>query len=214
MFDLKVLNAKVLLTINGISPVRGLLNPAVLLTGQDFNNTDSVVYNGVPALDFIIYSSTKLIVKVPTSQIGKDIVGMEVYSSVPLPNLDATLVFELTAPLKKLSGIERLVQSWMILFNTTPGTDIFSPTIGGGVRSILGRPVNGNSAASADLALAIDKTKKDLVKLQTQDPTIPPEEKLLSADLGEVAYDPSTGVLGAKVTLTNMLGDVGQLSIG
>jgi hypothetical protein len=215
MKDLRVVTAKVALKTISISPLRGFLPQSVLVVGEKLNQADEILYNGVQADEFVIASSTRLIVKVPTSQIGKPFTDLKVLAPVSVAKADAVLSLGLTRPLKTVSGIDRLVQSWLLVFLTTPGSDVFAPNSGGGGAAIIGRSTDrtGKNVA-ADLALAIEKTKQEIMRTQAENQTIPPSEKLLASSLDSVAFDEKTTVLSARVSIQNMIGDVAEVSLG
>src|SRR5688572_5972892 len=142
MIDLRVVNAKAILRSFSVQPIRGFVPTSVLVTGEKFDRATEIQYNGVQADEFAIVSSTRIIVRVPSSQLGKTFRDIKVLSPVSAAKQDAVISLELTSPPKTISGIDRLVQNWVIIFLTTPGTDIFSPNSGGGGASIIGRPTN------------------------------------------------------------------------
>lgn len=214
MLDFKILTAKIQLPISTITPIRGFLPPAILVSGQDLNKVDVILYNGVPAQDFIVQSSTRLIIAIPESQVGRDIFNLQIISKIPIPTSTSAITLEIGKPLKTISGIERLVQAWLILFMTNPNSDIFSPDSGGGGRKIIGKTTDSaGKSASADLSLAVDRTNSELLKLQSQNPRIPPEEKLLSASITNITFDTTTTILSASVSIINMAGNTGEVSV-
>jgi hypothetical protein len=215
MKDFKIVHARSLLDIFSIAPIRGFSPPSIVVLGTDLNFTSEVLYNGIEATEFVISSSTRLIVRIPPSQVGKDLMDLQVYASRPTLRGDASLVMELTKPFKIVSGLDRLVQSWIMIFLTTPGTDVFSPQSGGGARSIVGsRTDRKQKSAAADLAQAIERTQSELIRLQSQNPAVPPEERLLSSSLESLSHDESTGVLSVRILLKNMVNQSANVSLG
>lgn len=215
MIDLRVVNAKAILRSFSVQPIRGFVPTSVLVTGEKFDRATEIQYNGVQADEFAIVSSTRIIVRVPSSQLGKTFRDIKVLSPVSAAKQDAVISLELTSPPKTISGIDRLVQNWVIIFLTTPGTDIFSPNSGGGGASIIGRPTNkSGKGVAADLAMAIEKTKNELLRIQSSNQSVPPSEKLLASSLDKVEYDSSSTVLSARVLIQNMLGDAAEVSLG
>jgi len=215
MLDLRVVNAKAILRTFSVAPIRGFVPTSVLVTGEKFDRATEVQYNGVQADEFAVASSTRLIVRVPPSQLGKPFRDIKVLSPVSAAKQDAIITLGLTTPPKTISGIDRLVQNWVIIFLTTPGSDIFSPNSGGGAMSIIGRPTNkSGKGVSADLAMAIEKTKNELLRIQSSNQSVPPSEKLLSSSLDKVEYDASSTVLSARVLVQNMLGNAAEVSLG
>ena len=215
MFDFRIVTAKVVLKVTSMTPIRGFVPPSILVTGVGLDKADEVQYNGVDANEFVRTSSTRMIVKVPPSQVGKPFQDLKVLSPVSVAKADAVLTLGVTAPPKKVSGIDRLVQSWVIIFMTTPGSSVFSPTSGGGGAAIVGRVTDRNgSGVAADLALAVEKTKQELMRLQAKNQTIPPSEKLLSSSLDLVRFSGESTLLSARVGIQNMLGNSAEVSLG
>jgi hypothetical protein len=214
MKDFNIVAARVLLNIHSIAPVRGFVPPSIVVLGDKMNLAQEVYYNGVRASEFVVSAANRLVVRIPDSQVGKDFTGIQVSSTVSITRASAALSFELIQPLHQVEGIERLIQSWMMVFFTTPGSDVFDMKSGGGARSIIGKNTNTQGkGVSADLALAIDRTQTELIRLQSKNSKIPLSEKLLSATLGAMSFDDKTTTLLATVELKNMLGEQAEVSV-
>jgi hypothetical protein len=212
--DFRIVTAKAILRVFSISPVRGFLPISIVVVGEKLDRTTEVQYNGIQADEFVVATPSRLIVKVPPSQVGKPLKDLKVLSPVSLAKMDAVLSLGVPRPLSKVSGIDRLVQSWVLIFMTTPGSDIFSPTSGGGGSAIIGRSTDRNGkGVTADLSLAVEKTRQELLRLQAQNQTIPPSEKLLSSGLDRVEFDKQSTVLSARVNIQNMLGATAEVSV-
>ena len=214
MDDFRIVRAQTLLPIFSVAPIRGFQPASIVAIGKDLNYTSTIFYNGVLVSEFVVSSSTRLIIKVPESQVGKDLLDLKVYSSRPILNNNADLLIGVTKPLQKISGIDRLVQSWLMIFFTSPGSDVFSPQSGGGANTIVGsRTDRKNKSAATDLSIAIQRTEAEILQLQSKMPQIPPEEKLLSSSLEGLANDEATGTLIAQVRLKNMVNQSAQVSV-
>lgn len=86
----------------------------------------------------------------------------------------------------------RLVQLYVKVLLTTPGTDIFSPQTGGGLLTKVGQQVSlhdGGKDVIGDLVLSCNSTTKQIVATQAKDPSIPPVERLLSANVENAVFD-------------------------
>lgn len=214
MKDFNIIAARVLLKVHSIAPIRGFNPPSVVVLGDKMNLAQEVYFNNIKVTEFVVSAPNRLVVRIPGSQIGKEFVGIQVFSSVNVTKTSAALSFELIKPLKQVEGIERLIQSWMLVFFTSPGSDVFDPQSGGGVRAIIGKNTNTRGkGVSADLALAIERTQSELLRLQAQNSKIPLSEKLLSATLSAMNFDDRTTTLSATVALKNMLGEDAEVSV-
>jgi hypothetical protein len=215
MKDLRVVTAKVMLSIQSISPVRGFYPPSIMVQGKDLFQTTEVEINGILAKEFIIQSPTVLVVRIPDGQVGQVLTSVKAYAPIS-PSYDkAALNLGVARPIKYITGIDRLVQAWLLLFFTSPGTDIFSVNSGGGARSLIGKTTDaGHQSVAADLALCIDRTKMELMRLQANAPYLPMEERLMSSSLVGVNFNRESSTLFADVSLISMAGTAAQLSLG
>ena len=215
MKDLHVVQAKTALKVTSVAPIRGFLPYSIIVLGEDFDYAEDVLYNGVPVDEFVISTSTRLIVRIPTSQIGQPLSSVVVLSPTALAEHDAVISFEIPRLGRLVKGINKLAQEWLLLFMTTPGSDIFNPTYGGGGRAIIGKPSShGGQSAMAALSLAVDRTREQLVQIQSKYPRIPPDEKLLSATLTDVRFSVDTTTVTAIVDLYSMAGGSASLTVG
>lgn len=215
MKDFRIITAKVILNVYSVAPVRGFLPPSILVAGEKLDRASEVLYNGISVSEFAVVASNRLVVKIPKSQVGQKFQDIKVLAQVSAAKADATLSLGVTTPPKTVSGIDRLVQSWVIIFMTTPGSDIFTPNSGGGAVAIIGRPTDrSGKGVAADLAIAIERTKQEILRLQAGIQTIPPSEKLLSSSLDSIQYDQASTVTSARVIIQNMIGNSAEVSLG
>lgn len=215
MFDVRVVTAKVVLTVAQVAPLRGFLPPSIVVMGDSFDKATEILYNDVPVDEFFIQSKSRIIVKIPSQCIGKMMTGIQVLSTTTVSKKDASLSLKLHSPLQRVSGIDRLIQNWMMVFMTTPGSSVFDKSSGGGAQALIGKQTSRDGhSATADLTMAIERTKNEILTKQSSARNIPASEQLLSADLDSVSFDSSTGKLNATVSLQNMLGSSAQVSLG
>ena len=214
MRDFRVVLAKTLLKVASVAPVRNFYPPAVVILGERFNTCDELTYNDVTVTEFIIASPTRIIARIPDSQVGRALIDLRVLAPVPISKRDALVTLGVARPMRTVDGIDRLVQEWLLCFLTNPGSDIFDTTSGGGARAIIGQPAyaKGNSAVS-ELSLAVENTKQQLLRKQARNSKIPPSERLLSASLSNVKFDETSTALTALVDIRNVLGGSASVSI-
>jgi len=154
-------------------------------------------------------------VKIPLSQVGQQLSSIRVLTDAVLVRADAIISMSIPNPLSTISGLERLVQTFILIFLSTPGSDIFEPDSGGGAQTIIGKnTTQQGKSSSADLVLAIEKTRDEILQIQSSSPNLSLSEKLLSADVQSIKFNPDEGALTARVALTNMLGDLAAVSLG
>lgn len=215
MNDFKVVRSRVLLNIRQVFPVRGVSPPTLLVLGDRLDRTFEVLYNNVSIKDFLISSPSRLLIRIPDAMVGQPFDNLLVYADGPVRGENASVSLEVFGSPKVTNGMERLVQAFLLEFNTTPGTDMWNPGDGGGGRKIVGISTDETrDSVSARLALGIERARSSLVRKQTMDSRIPPSEKLLSVILQGVEFDPVTTSTNAQVLLENMLRNQAQISLG
>ena len=215
MRDFKVVSAKTVLKISGVSPVRGFNPPSLMVLGTRMDLATEVYFNNVQVTEYLVLGSNKLMVRIPPSQVGHQLVSIKVLSQALLTKTDSVLELQIPQPMGFVEGLERLVQTFVIVFLTTPGSDIFEPNSGGGANAIIGTNTNANGkGVAADLVLAIDRTKSEILRFQATTPNLPVSEKLLSIDLLSLEFVASDSSLNARISLSNMLGDQAEVSVG
>jgi hypothetical protein len=213
--DLRVVTAKVALTVTSVSPIRGFLPPSVMVLGDRLNLATEILYNQVVVDEYIIQSPNRIVARIPPSQVGYPLTDFSVLCPVPLAKQDALVTLGIRKPIKTVEGIDRLVQNWILVFLSTPGSDIFNPTSGGGAMSMIGKndqTVDGG--ITANMATAVMATKSQILKAQATNSRIPPSERLLSCSLVTVKFNRATTTLSAVVDIKNVLGGSAVVNVG
>lgn len=215
MNDIRVISAMHILRLHSMAPIRDFFPPSIVLLGEELNKTSEIYYNEIKVTEFVIQSASRLVMRIPDAALGKKFTSIKALTSVSVSHVDAEITFALNNPLQLLSGMDRLIQSWLLVFLTTPGSDVFDVKSGGGAQAIIGRTTTRDGkGVAADLALAIERTKEEIQRKQAKIRSLPTSEKLLSANLEQLTFDSSTGTLQARVSLQNMLGDQAEVSVG
>lgn len=213
MKDFRIIRTRSLLPVASVAPIRGFIPVSVLVTGPGIGKATEIFYNGSFVEEFVVDAADRLIVRVPSAEVGKNLVELRVYSDTPRPGTAVSVSLELIGPLRRIQGIERLVQTWLIIFFTTPGSSIFRPGSGGGARKLVGRTSGTTeSSLSSDLAVAVETTQSELLRRQSTNRRIPPSERLLSSQLDSVHFDSASTSISGRVSIRNMLGESSQLS--
>lgn len=214
MLDFKIIYARHKLRVRTVAPVRNFLPPSLIVTGFDLDKTSEIFFNGIKTPEFAILSSTRVIARIPDAVVGKELKDLSLFSTVQASKRDALVQLKLNS-MASASGIERLIQTWILVFMTNPGSDVFQKNSGGGGPSIIGRTTDDQgTGVLADLTLAINRTKSEILKKQSEITRIPLEERLSKAEIGNIKFDKSAGALSAVVTLTNMAGDNAEVLVG
>lgn len=197
--------------LNAIENVRGVSPRTVLIRGKDFRAVEQVVMHGYDSPSVVVVSSTELLAEVPAPLAQTTITDVTVLSSNFTLTDRSLLVLGIGKRVKKVSGILRLLQTYVRLLIRTPGSDIFNKTLGGGGLRSIGKSMT--NLVVSDVAVAIRKTTADITAVQSRTPQIPPSERLLSAEITSFYADPGTATISVTISLTNHAGQNAQTTI-
>jgi hypothetical protein len=118
------------------------------------------------------------------------------------------LKFQVSRMPSKVSGILRLVQLFVKILFTTPGSDIFNPKLGGNGLAPLGRSFGKDQSGSilSDFVVAVDNTSRQIVAIQGRQSQLPSDERLLSATVIASQFSVDEGALITTVEVTSQAG--------
>jgi len=181
-----------LLRYNKIAPVEvaaALIDTYTLkLTGKGgLTYTSRVELNGVNAPDFVVISDRRIDVVTPMGLRDSVITDIVVYVEVSQPDEAVDLDIQLTTDHR--SGLLRVSQAFVKLLLTTPGTNIFDVTSGGGLDSLIKRTSLSDTAGiSGAVTGAVQRVKKQIMASQTGK-YVPAEEQLVDAKINSLNVD-------------------------
>jgi hypothetical protein len=206
--DFQVVFPQKAIQLNSVRVVPGASPPTLDVIGQDFRTVDQVTVNGLVSPQVVVLSRTRLLAQVPP---GLQVTAL---SSVAVTSRDLTIgpksliKFQIGPTPSKVSGILRLVQVFLKMLLTTPGRDIFAPRIGGNALKDLGQTFGEDQGGLivGDMIIAVSTTQRQLLSIQARDPTIPRDERLLSAVVSNADYNVAESALVVGVTLTSQAG--------
>ncbi len=200
-----------------LSQVRVLPGPprVVDVVGDDFRSIDEVLVNKVPSPSVVVISKTRLVAQVPDSLLDQRILSITVLSRRLTLSAKSVLRFRISRTPGKVSGVLRLVQKFLKLLLTTPGSDIFNRQAGGGALRNVGQTFGieeGNNVLN-NLVVAIDTTARQIVALQSRNPSLPRDERLLSAKILRAGFNKEEGALDVAVEITSQAGSAATANL-
>ena len=205
MNDIQVVRLSDVVPVSGIERVPGVLPRSVMLTGTNFENVESVLLNGSVSPEFVVMSSRQVLAQVPADQVERTIEEAFILST--RLSFTAQSVVEMAVGVRPqtVSGTLLLVQNFTRMLLRTPGTNAFDRTSGGGLLSQVGRTLGrqARDRVGADLAVSVARTKQAFIAAQTPDRRIPPDERLLSAEVIGLSISPQEGTIYASVSVTS-----------
>jgi len=204
--DFQVVFPQEVIKVNSVRWVPDSSPPQLDIIGDDFSAVDEVLINEIASPAFLVLSRTRLIAVVPDGISSVDTVS--VISRRLVLTEKSILRFRVSRYPSKVSGILRLVQLFTKLLLTTPGTDIFSKKVGAAGIKNVGATFSKGQAGSivSDFVVAVQNTQRQIITIQSRQPRLPPDEKLLSARVSSATFSSEESALIVSVELTSYAG--------
>lgn len=176
--------------------------------GEDFRAVDEVLINRAPSPDVVILNKTRLVAQVPDGELDKRILTVSVLSRRLTVSPKSILRFRISKSPGKVSGILRLVQKFLKILLQSPGSDQFNRSIGGGALRNIGVTFSAQDGGDIvnNLVIAVDTTKRQIISLQSRNPSIPPDERLLSAKIITAGFNKEESAVDVAVMITSQAG--------
>jgi len=205
--DLQVVYPQQAIVLSNVSVFMG--PPRVVdVTGEDFRSVDEVLINKVASTSVVVVSKTRLVAQVPDSMLDQNILSVTVLSRRLTISSRSVLRFRLSKTPGKVTGVLRLVQKFLKILLSTPGSDIFNRQIGGGALRSIGQTFGSEQGGDIlnNLVIAIDTTTRQIIALQSRNPSLPREERLLSAKILRAGFNKEEGAIDVAVEITSQAG--------
>lgn len=214
MNDLRVLEIRDILPITNVRPAQGISPRSLVIQGRDFNNAYEVLINEAKSPSVIIQSSRKLLAQIPTG-LGGPIRTVVIISSRLTGTKRSKITYKIGDTTHTVSGIERLIQQFLKMLLTTPGSDIFAKKVGGGLlRTVARQTARGGGSMVSDLHMGVDRTRRQIMALQASDKTIALSERLLFARVVEAKFIQQELALVGKVLIGNQANQRNVVGLG
>jgi len=203
------------IVLNSVQEVVGVTPRTVSIVGQDFRSVDEVQINGVTSPDVVVLSRRNLFAQVPT-QLGLTPVSTVSVISNNLALTDKSLLrFRIGRTPSKVRGILRLVQLFLKILFTTPGSDIFAPRIGAAALKNLGLTFGADQGGNivSDFVVAVSTTQRQILAIQARDPSLPLDERLLAARILSAGFNHQDTSLVVSVEITSQSGRAARANL-
>lgn len=206
--DFQVVFPQQVIALNSVRVLAGMSPRSLDVLGDDFTSVDEVLINDVASPDVVIVSKKRLLAQVPALLVNSTLTSVTVISNRLAMTSKSLIKFRVGQTTSKVSGILRLVQVFLKILLTTPGTDIFAPRVGGNALKNIGLNFGQEQGGTivSDLVVAVASTQRQLYTIQSSDPSIPRDERLLSASVTAAAYNRAEGALVVSVELLSQAG--------
>jgi hypothetical protein len=200
------------MNIEGAEEVPDLVPRSLSIRGKDFDHAVRVLINDMDSPSWIINSRHQIIAQVPTALELGNVTSLEVLSADFTATARSKIIFELGMNTKKVSGLRLMMQTFLKILFTTPGTDVFVKKLGGGALQVVGKHFDANNTQNlvSDLSISIRRTEMQMIGLQSRQTRMPEDERLAAANILGVRLDPASTTLIARVEL---IAQSGKLAI-
>jgi hypothetical protein len=206
--DLQYIQFSDALSVTGAEEVPDFEPRSLTINGVDFRDAIEVLINEVTSPSFVVASKNVIIAEVPDSEKKYTIRSISILSSEFTATIRSRLRFRIGKDPKKVTGLRAMMQTFLKILFTTVGTDAFAKKVGASGLKNLGKnfSIGQSSTIVSDFAIAIRMAESQVQSLQSRQPRIPDDERLLSATLLNSKYDPTIGALLARVELISQSG--------
>jgi hypothetical protein len=206
--DFQVVFPQEVVNLSNVRVAPGLAVRTLDILGDDFTSVAQVLINQVQSPSVVILSKTRLLAQVPSQVLLQPISSVQVIASRLIITAKSYITFQIGPQPSKVRGILRLVQLFLKILFTTPGSDIYAPNTGGAALKNIGKTFGQSQTGSiiSDFVVAVATTQKQIIAVQSRDSSIPRDERLLSAIVTKSNYSQQSSGLLVTVELTSQAG--------
>jgi len=186
------------------------------IIGSDFRAVDEVQINETQSPDIIVLSKTRLLAQLPDRlQDNPDVQNVNVLSKTLTISTKSVLRFRIGDTPGKVVGILRLLQLFVKILISDPGSDIFNKGLGAGALANLGSSFGEDEGQNikADFTIAVDRAARQVVAIQSRNSSIPRDERLLSAKVLGTTFSRATASLFVTVEVISQDGTPARVNL-
>jgi len=189
---------------------------ALDVIGDDFRSIDEVFINDIPSPDIVVVSPTRLIAQLPESlQAVPDVQSVMVVSRSLTLTASSLLRFRIGETPGMVRGIMRLLQLFVKVLLSNPESDIFNKSMGGGLLKGIGSTFGSEEGEGirASATIAIDRTSRQIIAIQSRDGTLPRDERLLNAKLVGATFSRASSSMFLSIEVVSQTGKPARLNM-
>ena len=176
------------------------------IRGRDFTGLSAVMINGHRSPTFVVLSDSRILADVPRSQLGGPIRSITVLKSDASTSAKGSIIsFEAVGTATVVPSSTFLVQKVLKYLFTTPGSDIFSPTSGSGLLSLLGSTESASDSLSGLARLRVREAVSQIITDQALS-AAPIEEKVQTIEVLSAAFSRTDTSLDIRLAVISMAG--------
>lgn len=203
--DFQVCFPQQVIELTAIKVAPGVTPRTLDITGKDFRSIDEVLINEVTSPSVVILGKNRLLAQIPASLGGSSVQTVNVTSRQLTLTKKSLIKFRVGHTPSKVRGILRLVQIYLKILLTTPGTDIFTQRVGADALKNIGRTFGKSQSGGiiSDFVLANTTTVRQVIAIQGRDSSIPRDERLLSARVLAAQYSQQETALLVSIEINS-----------
>lgn len=209
MADLQVTYLRDVLGVAQVTNIPNAVPRMLDIRGPNFRAAIKVLINEIQTPSFVVVSKKQILAQVPDEMEKEPIKSVSVLSSKFTATNRSFVEFELTDNPQSVSGLQKLVQFFLLFLLRTPGTDAWVPNSGGGIQKLVGSYFSKNNVGSVTAAFttSVSRVRGQIMSLQASRTNIDSTEKLASANVLSAVFNLNQTALLARVELINQAGD-------
>lgn len=206
--DLQFVQFSDALSVTGAQEIPGFEPRTLQITGVDLREATEVLINEVSSPSFVISTKKIILAEVPDSEKKYTIRSISVLSPTFTATFRSRVRFRIGKNPGKVSGLKAMMQTFLKILFTTAGTDAFAKRIGGSGLKNIGKnfDIGQSSTIVSDFAISVRTAETQMRSLQSRQPRLADDERLLSATLLNSSFDTNLGALLARVELISQSG--------
>lgn len=200
---LRVVHLRRLLDLSSVREVPGISPRTIEVTGTRLDLTTRVEVNESVIDDFAATDSNHLLITLPTSMRSR-VQSIAVLSESVDQGGSSRAYYDLGLRPILTDGKYRVLQRFIKILLTTPGTDMWNKSSGGGLRALQVTNVDEKnaSAVSGEVSSKVMQAANQLILAQARDNTVPMAERLLGASVNGVEFSLATTSLKVRIVLS------------
>lgn len=201
--DLQFIQFNDALKLTGAREIPNVVPRTLEITGVDMRNATEVMINEITSPSFVIASKSVIYAEVPEEATRYVIRSISVLSANFTATIRSRIRFRLGMDPQKATGLKAMMQTFLKILFTTSGTDAFAKKIGGSGLKNIGRnfDLGQSSTIVSDFTISVRSTEAQMRALQSKQPRLADDERLLSANLLNATFDVNITALIARVEL-------------
>lgn len=210
MKSLKILTSYRLLDITSLDRGETFLRAR----GDNFDSTKFCIVDGHIVTEFALVGKYTLLIYPPDSIATSEVRSVAVVAESSDVDDRTLMNLGVGYDVRGVSGAMRLVQLFVFVLLSTPGSYILNKTVGGRVVEIMRKGAGASpDRLVGDLVAAIRKTEDDIKGMQAG-MKLPASELLLSVNIIDTSVRASDGSVTAFVELVTLNGSKQAFNIG